>query len=312
MRTVIDDVGLGPITIRDIDDIDVLTDERTTPRRDCSEDGAMLGGQRHRIGINYRPDRPPQAALANAVDNGPLPAPANDNRPVRYHLKEMAQRGDLGVNEPENRRHWFNAERLKRDMATSNGEPLSESASDDWRELAMDYMGEALRSFDSDNGLALSDDMEFEDGGAPNGGCSVVDNDASEPDGERAIRSKQIIALAVEVLGPDFAVLKSAIQDNWTSRTIGENELFMDRVTAAACGKGMLRSALRNLTRFYDGLDRLEATGERPHDVWPLIGTHSKQYPPVVRSRDFPWRGVSYLNQSRNYVIRVAEPALSA
>jgi hypothetical protein len=35
----------------------------------------------------------------------------------------------------------------------------------------------------------------------------------------------------------------------------------------------MVRSALRNLSRFYLGVDRLESGFEKPNAVWPLVGT---------------------------------------
>lgn len=255
--------------------------------------------------ISYNPDRPlPSGSLVNVVDNGRCPKPANDNRNARYHLQEMAQRGELGKNEPENRRHWFDAERLKRHIAISNGEPLNDSAANDWRELAQEYIGEEIGSFTGDIGLHLSDDVEFEDTNVP-GECAVVDNAEGECDQIGLLYARQVVALAERVLGDDFVVLKSVIVDNWTARAVGEDELFMDRASASACGKGMIRSALRNLSRFYANLDRLELSDQRPLDVWPLIGTLQSQSR-VARPGPFRWQGNSYWNQARGPVIKVA------
>ncbi|MET4211449.1 hypothetical protein [Bradyrhizobium sp. LA2.1] len=282
-----------------------ITDQTRDEHREListsSDDVATtLDGQWHGIGVSYRPGAClPLATLVTTVDNGPTPQPANNNRPVRQHLKEMAQRGELGVNEPENRRHAFAAERLKRDIAVSRGEPLNDSAANDWRELRGDYFGEGIDSLGSDNEILLSDELEFEDTDAPEQ-SAVVDNAGTECAQVCIHRVQQVVALAKEVLGDDYGVLESVIVNNWTAQAVGENELFGHRATASACGKGMIRSALRNLARFYDRLDRLELSGDRPIDVWPLIGT---QYPTVKYPREFRLKA-SYMNQSRNYVVR--------
>jgi len=277
----------------------ITDDIRNEQRELISNDdvGTTLDGKWHGIGVSYKPNQPlPKATVVDVMDNGRTPQPANDNQPARYHLKEMAQRGDLGVNEPENRRHAFAAERLKQDIAVSKGEP---SAANDWREVREEYLGERIDSLDSDNEIRLSDDLEFEDSDTP-AEPSVVDNAEAESDQIRLVRTRQVVLLAKAVLGHDYSVLESVIVDNWTARAVGENELFMDRATASACGKGMIRSAMRNLARFYDSLDRLELSGDRPFDVWPLIGT---QYPTVRYPREFRPRA-SYMNQTRTHVVR--------
>jgi hypothetical protein len=301
MRTITNEVGTGGIAVTTPADVE---EHRGMEKRSplASDDFASALSK---IEISYRPDQPlPLASLVATVDNGPRPIAVNDNRPVRYHLKEMAQREELGINELENRRHWFDAERLKRDIAISNGEPLDDSAAHDWRELASVYIGEEIEPMVRDTGLQLSDDAEFEDTDVP-GECGVVDNAGGEYNQIRLLHARQVVSLAEQVLGHDFNVLKSAIVDNWTARAIGENELFMDRASASACGKGMLRSALRNLSRFYASLDRLELNGDRPLDVWPLIGTPQGQSR-VVLPGPFRWRGNSYLNQAPGPVIRLA------
>lgn len=299
MQTITNEVGTGKGSIViSSDDGDSRTENRI-PVIVSDDAGSTMDGKRHMIGISYRPDAPrPVATVVNAVDDGRTPQAANDNRPLRYHLKEMAQRGELGINEAENRRHWFNAERLKRDIAISKGEPFNDSAAHGWRELALPHDGGEIGSFGSDEGLSLNDDGEYVDSDVP-GECGVVDNAEGESRQTRLLHARQVVSLAGQVLGHDFGVLESFIVGNWTARTLGENELFMDRATASACGKGMLRSALRNLSRFYANLDRLELAGERPLDVWPLVGT---QYPTVVYPREFRLKA-SYMNQTRTHVV---------
>jgi hypothetical protein len=311
MPTITDDVGNGPIRISMPPDLDEnrRAEERAPITASNDDVSTTLDGKRHRIDVSYRPGQPlPLASVTSAVDNGPRQVASNDNQPVRYqpvryHLKEMVQREELGINEPENRRHWFAVERLKRDIAVASGEPLSDSAAHDWRELREENLGERMDSLDIDVGLVLTDDMDFQDIGVPSQ-CAAVDNAEGENDEIRFLYARQVLSLAEEVLGPDYKVLRHVIVDNWTARMIGENELYMDRITASSCGKGMIRSALRNLARFYDSLDRLELTGDRPLDVWPLIGT---QYPTVVHPRPFRLRhdGCRYLNQTAGPVIRV-------
>jgi hypothetical protein len=231
------------------------------------------------------------------------------NRPTRYHFRELAQRGKLGINEPENRRHWFDAERLKRIIAISMGEQMNDSAAYDWRGLMLPYVGPEPESLATDVGLTVNDDGEFQDSDVP-GECAVVDNAEGESDQMRLLHARQVISLAEDVLGDDYNVLKSLILDNWTAQMIGENELFMDRATASGCGMGMIRSALRNLSRFYLRLDRLEQSGDRPLDVWPLIGTPTTA--PRVPRRTLPddlRQSSYYLNQNRGPVIKMPDRA---
>jgi hypothetical protein len=307
LHTITDEIGSGQINIATPTG---LEDDARAPRERnpvlLANEDVMLDGKRHNFEIAYRPNQPPPPeSLVSNLDNGRGKPPANDNRPARYHLQEMAQRGELGIHEPENRRHWFDAERLKRDIAISTGELLNDSAANDWRELAAPHIGPEPESLATDTGLILVDDLEFQDSDVP-GECAVVDNAEGECDQIRFLQARQVISLAEDVLGDDYTVLTSAIVNNWTARTIGENEGFMDRASASACGKGMLRSALRNLSRFYLRLDRLEHSGCRPLDVWPLIGTPTAA-PSVVYPGPFRWQGKSYWNQARGPVIQVPE-----
>jgi hypothetical protein len=307
MRTITNEVGSGPISISTPDDFEFKCDRRAEGRSPLPETNdnvtPAIDGRQKKTEIGYRPDKPPPAAsVVTAIDGGRCPQPANDNRHVRYHLREMAQRGELGINEPENRRHWYDAERFKIDLATSQGEFPNDSAAIDWRELALPYLGEEMASFDTDAGLTLNDDGEFVDTDMP-GECGVVDNAKGEPDQIRVLHALQLIALAQDVLGHDFKVNKRLVADNWTARMIGEDEGFMDRASASACGKGIIRSALRNLSRFYVGIDRLEESGQRPPDVWPLVGT----VPRIRHPREYRWLRHSYMNQTRTHVVRVTE-----
>jgi hypothetical protein len=79
----------------------------------------------------------------------------------------------------------------------------------------------------------------------------------------------------VDVLASDYPILMAAIDRNWTARDIGETEGYKDRVTAAACGKGMLRGSLKKLTTFFLSLDRVEIDGHPHKVVWPLVGTQA-------------------------------------
>ena len=319
MRTITDDedVGCGEISISSPIDLEATDlhagrEERSpTPQEDNIT--TAMDGSRRKIEINYRPDQaPPLAGIVNALDDGQYTPPANDNKPSRYHLREMAQRGELGTNEAENRRHWFDAQRLKLDLAISTGDLLNESASADWRELCLENMGEEPESLEtSDEGLVFSDDGDFQDSSVP-GECRIVDNAEGEPDQSRFLHRRQLISLAEDVLGHDFKVLKSVIVDNWTARMVGEDELFMDRATASACGKGMIRSALRNLSRFYFNLDRLELSGQRPLDAWPLIGKPASTRPAVPNAGSLiqqSSRHTRYLNLAGGPVIGIPERA---
>jgi hypothetical protein len=306
MRTITDDdVGIGPI--------DILSPDIIRSTADLASAGNVtraLDGRRERNELNPKGSNTPLGRLVNAVDSGRVSA-ANDNTPrtpqVRYHLKEMFERGELGTNEPENRVHWFDAERLKKTLSVAKIDDLDDSAAREWRELMpmfLEGFGGLIESIDSDNGISLSDDLEFEDTNGVPAECRVVDNADDTPDAIRILYASQVISLAAEVLGRDFALLRAVIDHNWTTQMIGESEGFTGRATASACGKGMLRAALRNLSRFYIGLDRLEERGERPQDIWPLIGTQN--WPPVVYPPTIRWQHGHYLNQARGPVIKVA------
>src|ERR1700761_4559988 len=123
MRTITDEVGAGPISI--------LTIDSDANELDSSEARLILttGDWRFaNIDLNLGDaDAPLVSAPVAATDDGPTPkyveaakratAPkaANDNT-MRYHLKEMYERGELGNGQPENEQHWIDAERLRLDL----------------------------------------------------------------------------------------------------------------------------------------------------------------------------------------------------
>jgi hypothetical protein len=221
-----------------------------------------------------------------------------------YPLKEIYERGELGINEIENRCHWFDAERFKRIHADARGEP--DNSEHNWREILLEffegYFDNLITSFAGDEGLSLSDEMEFEDSSTDPAECEVIDFGSWNASRDLAphiyqTHAQEIIRLMKDVLGNDYKILSAFIEQGWTARKVGETEGFKDRASASACGKGMLRCALRNLSRFYRCLDRIEERGTRPQDAWPLVGTLNwlpvKCTPERYRTRD-----LAFMNQA--------------
>lgn len=123
---------------------------------------------------------------------------------------------------------------------------------------------------------------------------------------ERFLHARQVVARAEDFLGDGFRVLKRVMVDCWTAQMLGVDQGRKDRGQASAAGQAMIVAALRQLTRFYDKLDRIERDGESPRDVWPMVGTFTAPRPPISR----PQRGKSYLNQAPGAVM-LAEPWVS-
>jgi hypothetical protein len=123
---------------------------------------------------------------------------------------------------------------------------------------------------------------------------------------ERFMHARQVVSRAEDFLGDGFRVLKRVMVDCWSAQMLGFDQGRKDRGQASAAGQAMILAALRQLTRFYDKLDRIERDGESPRDVWPMVGTFTASRPAVSR----PQRGRSYLNQAPGPV-RLAEPWLS-
>lgn len=288
MQTITDEVGSGPIAIYARTD-DTRAEEREPFLQTDDDITSGLDDRQRKIEIGYRPDKPlPLTSLVNAVDDGPRTA-ANDNttshslpakRSKSFPGKELFERGELGIGEQLNRRHWHDAVRFQRDHMLVSGEAEDDDAIANWRELMPEFFegySGLLASIESDAGLVLDDDMEFSDSKTSAAG-EVVDfarwcpsRDLHKP--AYRIQAKQAIALAAHYLGHDYAILNALMNRSWTLQMIGETEGYNDRAAASACGKGMVRSALRNLSRFYLGLDRLERGCEKPTAVWPLVGT---------------------------------------
>jgi hypothetical protein len=318
MQTITDEVGSGPIqaiTYAVDEIIGSYTDAEAkitnnlwldsgerivipTPHNTNITSG--LDGRREKCELNLTGGPAPKGEIVDTFDNGPDFKAATDNDVLarkntlgdtkRYPLGEMYERGDLGINEIENRRHWFDSQRFKKVHADAKGD--SDNSVDDWRELMLEFyegiFNDVVTSFNVDKGLCLSDDMEFEDSTTP-AECEVVDCGGWNQYRDLAPHAhqsyaQQVVALMTDVLGNDYEVLCAAIERGWKSQQIGETEGYTNRASASACGKGMLRSALRNLSRFYVSLDRIEERGERPPDVWPLIGAfgHRSNTPPAT------------------------------
>jgi hypothetical protein len=95
LQTITDEIGSGQINIAAPAG---LEDDARAPRErnpvPQANDDVMLDGKRHNFEITYRPDQPPPPeSLVITLDNGRRTPPANDNKPTRYYLQEMAQRG---------------------------------------------------------------------------------------------------------------------------------------------------------------------------------------------------------------------------
>jgi hypothetical protein len=205
MQTITDEVGYGPIravthAVNEIlgsytaADVEITSDlwldsgERVvlpTPYNINITSG--LDEKRKRCELNLTGGPAPKGEIVGTVNNGPDLKAANDNDvsarnnivndPKTYPVKEMFERGDLGINEIENRNHWFASQRFKHMLACARGEP--DNSEDNWRELLVEFyegfFDNLVTSFAKDVGLSLSDDMEFEDSTSP-AHCEVVDN----------------------------------------------------------------------------------------------------------------------------------------
>lgn len=122
---------------------------------------------------------------------------------------------------------------------------------------------------------------------------------------ERFMYARQVVNLAEDFLGDGFRVLKRVMVDCWNAQMLGFDQGRKDRGQASAAGQAMILAALRQLTRFYDKLDRIEHDGESPRFVMPMVGTFTAPRPAFPR----PQRGKSYLNQTGP--VRLAEPWVS-
>lgn len=97
------------------------------------------------------------------------------------------------------------------------------------------------------------------------------------------IQAKQTVGLCADTLGPSFQILWHAVVHDWTPKMLAETDGYGHRVTGAAYGMGMVRSALRQLAYFRDRLASAER-GETPRKFFPLAGRSSVTTPPPARS----------------------------
>src|SRR4051794_36326768 len=116
---------------------------------------------------------------------------------TRYHLQDMANRGELGAEPYENMRHWHAAERFRKDCIIATGEPVNDQPEHNWREVRAEYAGEqdvalAIR----DGGLSLGDDLEFEDTSVPDPQPSAT----AETSAMRLLYTQQLMGLMHEQL----------------------------------------------------------------------------------------------------------------
>ncbi|MDG4854064.1 MULTISPECIES: hypothetical protein [unclassified Mesorhizobium] len=223
------------------------------------------------------------------------PVAANDNRrgPTGWPLREQFNRGELGISEAENRRHFFAAGRFRRDYEVA-GAYQEDRADEDWRELLLEATHLAGFVPIGENGNTIVFDEaagDWKDGGeiisdvVDNGGFNLF---RDLPYAAGSIQARQVIALAADVLGSCYPIIVAGACRNWTLLQLGETEADIGSppATLRSIGKGLLRVALRDLSAFYVKLDRAEA-GEATQPTWPLVGT------PAWRFADMPtpaWR----------------------
>jgi hypothetical protein len=211
------------------------------------------------------------------------PRAANDNRRGRteWPLREQFNRGELGISEVENRRHFSAATRFRRDHAAANAFQGDDTAELDWRDLLLPATQFAGFVPMSPDGNLIVFDQELADW--TSGGeviMDVVDNGGFNvhrdlPYAAGSIQARQVIALAADVLGSCYPIIVAAACRNWTQLQLGETEAEIGSppATLRSIGKGMLRVALRELASFYLKLDRTESGEAKPKATWPLVGT---------------------------------------
>ena len=167
MKTISEVVGNGPIEIRPI--------KRSKGR---ATEWAVHGTKRI-IALQE---------VGTAIDNGPVIAvPVKTRGKTKSPLNEMYSRCQLGISEPENRRNWKAAERLKGilDEAEKSHAPIQAPAADwwdihdwhstiDWDALTADpdgtYQGiDTYSNFSADPGMTQGEHGDFEDSDSTDG-----------------------------------------------------------------------------------------------------------------------------------------------
>lgn len=210
------------------------------------------------------------------------PLAANDNKrgPTAWPLREQFNRGELGISEVENRRHFQAATRFRRDHDVA-GTYRHDDAETDWRELLLEatHLAGFVPMGENGNTLVLDEDTGlWKDGGeiimdvVDNGGWNVF---RDLPYAAGSIQARQVVALAADVLGSCYPIVVAAACRNWTLLQLGETEAEVGSPPASlrSIGKGLLRVALRELSSFYMKMDRAEAGEVKPLPTWPLVGT---------------------------------------
>jgi hypothetical protein len=144
LQTITDDVSSGRIDISTPDDIDDngRAEERVFIPQTNEDITPALDGKRYKVEFGYRPDTPPPLATpVTTVDDGPpaIAPPANDNKSKPSQINELFKRGELGIDETLNRRHFHDAMRFISDhtVATSMSvDQMNRSMTDQYEQLA--------------------------------------------------------------------------------------------------------------------------------------------------------------------------------
>ena len=227
-----------------------------------------LDGRRTSPRVNYRPNKPlPVETTVVVCNDGPTPPAANDNRPANDNKPLPYPLKDMAAREELGDNKYENR---------SNWENA---------ELFRIHLAIAL-------GEPLYDPFKDD---------PTVKNPPA-----RYLYARQVVTLAEDFLGDGFRVLKRVMVDYWNAQMLGFDQGRKDRGQASAAGQAMILAALRQLTRFYDKLDRIEQNGKSPRFVMPMVGAFTAPRPAVCH----PQRGKSYLNQAPGPV-RLAEPWVS-
>lgn len=233
--------------------------------------------------------------------------------PTGWPLRELFARGELGISEIENRRHWEACLRFKRAHVYS-AEPVPSDA-EDWRDLMLPVAATAdvqpLEPLPADTASVRDDDGEWVDGGTASLGnvvdCSAFDAYRDIPPPGEEISAKQTIALAATVLSAEYPIIVAAVCRGWNLQQIGETEVEIgsNGATARSVGKGMLRLALRSLTAFWLAFDR-HVEGTPLIRTWPLVATPAWLFADMP---DIRWRRGTTKADNDNYTGQVAVAA---
>ncbi len=242
---------------------------------------------------------------------------SNKRGPTGWPLHGLFARGELGISEIENRRHWQAAQRFKQTYEYS-AEPIPNDR-EEWRDLMLPLTadadaldgGEDMAPLPDDSVADHDDDGEWNDAGTAALGnvvdCSAFDAFRDTPAPGEEISAKQTLALAATALGPAYPVVVAAVCRGWNLQQIGETEVEIgsNAATARGVGKGMLRIALRSLTAFWLAFDR-HVEGTPLIRTWPLVATPAWLFADMP---DIRWRRGTTEADNDNYRGQVAVAA---